>query len=282
MLLEGIETLLVLSEAKTMSKTGSLLFISQSAVSKRIHKLEKKLGKKLIEPQGRYVRLTHDAMALIESVGPTFNELRGQIHDQSMMDNHKTPIHIDCSETLIFGYFSDLLAAAIQQDKHLILSTNHTPIILENVKSGKATIGLSAGHLPNHTGLLTFHLFDEPFYIISQQPLTDLPATLITTDLSNPANAYQSAVLDTLGITPLMQLDSYHAAARLALSGAAAALMPLSIIRGLGIHSAHTHSFSALDALVRPVSVCVRQKNYSINRVQQLVKTLCDYKPPLL
>jgi hypothetical protein len=46
MLLEGIETLLVLSKAKTMSRTGSLLYISQSAVSKRIANLEKKLGKK--------------------------------------------------------------------------------------------------------------------------------------------------------------------------------------------------------------------------------------------
>jgi DNA-binding transcriptional LysR family regulator len=51
MLLEGIETLLVLSKAKTMSRTGSLLYISQSAVSKRIANLEKKLGKKLIEPR---------------------------------------------------------------------------------------------------------------------------------------------------------------------------------------------------------------------------------------
>ncbi|KDO13140.1 hypothetical protein DP83_12425 [Vibrio metoecus] len=41
MLLEGIETLLVLSKEKTMSRTGSQLYISQSAVSKRIANLEK-------------------------------------------------------------------------------------------------------------------------------------------------------------------------------------------------------------------------------------------------
>ena len=58
MLLEGIETLLVLSKAKTMSRTGSLLYISQSAVSKRIANLEKKLGKKLVEPSGT-VSYTH-------------------------------------------------------------------------------------------------------------------------------------------------------------------------------------------------------------------------------
>ena len=235
MLLEGIETLLVLAEAKTMSKTGSLLFISQSAVSKRIHNLEKKIGKKLIEPEGRYVCLTNDAIALIDSVGPTFNELRGQIYDQSIIDSNDSPINIDCSETLISGYFSELLSSAIQLDKNIILSTNHTPRIIENVKSGKATMGLSAGYLPASTGLLIFHLFDEPFYIVSQEPLQTLPAQLITTDLSNSANAYQLAILDRLHIKPVMQLDSYHAAAHLALSGAAAALIPLSIINGLTV-----------------------------------------------
>ena len=277
MLLEGIETLLVLSEAKTMSKTGSLLFISQSAVSKRIRNLEKKIGKKLIEPQGRYVRLTNDAIALIDNVGPTFNELRGQIYDQSTQDTDDLPIKIDCSETLIFGYFSDLLASAIQHDDYLTLSTNHTPRIIDNVKSGSATIGLSAGYFPKNTGLLTFHLFDEPFYIVSKKPLSTLPVALITTDLSNSANAYQSAVLDKLGIIPIMQLDSYHAAAHLALSGAAAALMPLSIIHGLNINNAYIHYFSELEPLVRPVSVCVRQKSYSVNRVQQLIQRLCAY-----
>ncbi|GAM62698.1 transcriptional regulator [Vibrio ishigakensis] len=50
MLLEGIETLIVLSKHKTMSKAGSQLYISQSAVSKRISNLEKRLNKKLVEP----------------------------------------------------------------------------------------------------------------------------------------------------------------------------------------------------------------------------------------
>ncbi|MDF4720844.1 LysR family transcriptional regulator, partial [Vibrio parahaemolyticus] len=68
MLLEGIETLLVLSKEKTMSRTGSQLYISQSAVSKRISNLEKKLGKKLIEPNGRHIKLTSDGLALINTI----------------------------------------------------------------------------------------------------------------------------------------------------------------------------------------------------------------------
>lgn len=277
MLLEGIETLLVLAEAKTMSKTGSLLFISQSAVSKRIHNLEKKIGKKLIEPQGRYVRLTNDANTLIDNIGPLFDELRGQIYEQSLSDHSKSIIKIDCSETLISGYFSGLLASEIQSDRYITLSTNHTPRIIENVKSGKATMGLCAGFLPLHTGLLTFHLFDEHFYILSNTPLASLPDQVITTDLSNSANAYQSVILDKLNIKPAMQLDSYNAAVHLALSGAAPALIPLSIIHTLSIDSAKVHRFSELDELIRPVHICVRQNNYNLSRVKGLVQKFRDY-----
>ena len=277
MLLEGIETLFVLAEAKTMSKAGSLLYISQSAVSKRIHNLEKKLGKKLIEPQGRYVRLTNEALILIDKISPTFNELRGLIYEQSISDQNNTPIKIDCSETLISGYFSALLSSAIQLDRHIILSTNHTPRIIENVKSGKVTMGLCAGFVPSHTGLLKFHLFDEKFYILSNDFLETLPSQLITTDLSNSANAYQSVILEKLDIQPIMQLDSYTAAAHLALSGAAPALIPLSILNALGIDKSKVYYFSELDDLIRPVHICVRQNNYNLSRVKNLVQKFCDY-----
>ncbi|WP_199451399.1 helix-turn-helix domain-containing protein, partial [Vibrio harveyi] len=68
MLLEGIETLLVLAKEGTMSKAGTRLYISQSAVSKRIANLEKRLGKKLIEPAGRHIQLTTAALHLVASV----------------------------------------------------------------------------------------------------------------------------------------------------------------------------------------------------------------------
>ncbi|MGL5199997.1 MAG: LysR family transcriptional regulator, partial [Aeromonas veronii] len=53
MLLEGLETLSLLASEGTMAKVASRLYISQSAVSKRIAQLEQRLGKKLIEPEGR-------------------------------------------------------------------------------------------------------------------------------------------------------------------------------------------------------------------------------------
>lgn len=278
MLLEGIETLLVLSKEKTMSRTGSQLYISQSAVSKRIANLENKLGKKLIAPAGRNIKLTAEAQELIANIGPAFNELRGMIFEQQQLDDH-TVIRMDCSETLVAGYLSPVISRYYQQDPHLILTTHHTPRIIEHVQSGKAMLGFCAGYLPVNHGLLNFHLFDEPFYIVSQTPLDSLPEKIITNDLVNPANSYQAAILHQLGITPIMEMDSYMASAQLALSGMAPALVPLSVVNTLNIPAQHCFDFHELAPLVRPVNLCLRTNNYHSARVKNLIEWIVNAVP---
>ncbi|ANU35527.1 LysR family transcriptional regulator [Vibrio scophthalmi] len=275
MLLEGIETLLTLSKAKTMSRTGSLLYISQSAVSKRIANLEKKLGKKLIVPDGRNVQLTREALNLIESIGPTFNELRGLIYEQqNIIEN--SPLKLDCSETLVAGYLAEILGEYFTHDPYLSITTNHTPRIIEHVQSGKAHLGICAGNLPTHHQLMVFHLFDEPFYIVFNRPISTLPEIIITNDLSNPANSYQQAILSQLNMLPIMQMDSYVAAARLALAGIAPALVPLSVIKTLNIEEKQCHYFSSLQPLSRPIHICVRPASYRNSRIKTLIATIGD------
>ncbi|PFG45235.1 DNA-binding transcriptional LysR family regulator [Vibrio sp. ES.051] len=275
MLLEGIETLLVLSKEKTMSRTGSQLYISQSAVSKRIANLERKLGKKLIEPNGRHIKLTSDALALINTIEPTFNELRGQIHDQQELEDTSL-IKMDCSETLVAGYLSVIMEERFTQDQYLRISTNHTPRIIENVKSGKATLGFCAGYLPPHHGLMSFHLADEPFSIISRHSLPWLPKAILTNDLSNPANTYQQAILSKYGVEPLMEMDSYTAAAQLALGGMAPALIPKSIVKTLNISPDCCYHFAELDSLIRPIHLCLRHSTHRNERVKRLIESIAD------
>ncbi|MUH96580.1 LysR family transcriptional regulator [Aliivibrio fischeri] len=276
MLLEGIETLLVLSKEKTMSRTGSVLYLSQSAVSKRITKLEKCLGKKLIEPNGRYVTLTADAKSLIDNIAPTFSELCGRIYEQQALANDSL-LRIDCSETLVAGYFSQALSTCFHDDLNLTVTTNHTPRIVENVKSGKATLGLCAGYLPSGHGLLSFHLFDEPFYVVSNKHLEKLPSELITTDLTNSANTHQSVILEALKVNPIMELDSYTAAAHLALQGTAPALIPFSVIKALNIEERYLYQYSELKPLFRPIYICTRQNNYRLERVQKVITALSEH-----
>ena len=278
MLLEGIETLLVLAKEGTMSKAGSQLYISQSAVSKRIARLEKRLGKKLIEPSGRHIKLTADAQALIDSVGPSFSEIKGLIFDQQHFQD-QTIIRLACSETLVAGYLGDMMGSYIQTDPYLSISTHHTPVIVEKIQSGKATIGFCAGHLPPQHGLSTRHLFDEPFAVISRQSQAHTPQALLVNDLKNPANTNQASILQKAGIIPLMEMDSYTAAAQLAIGGVAPALVPKSIVKTLKIDPALCHHFDFLDELTRPVHLCYRQSSYQSARIRTLIETIADVVP---
>jgi len=278
MLLEGIETLLVLSKAKTMSRTGSLLYISQSAVSKRIANLESKLGKKLIVPDGRNVQLTQDAINLISSIGPAFNELQGLINEQQAISDQSI-LRLDCSETLVAGYLSPVIGDYFLVDPYVTLTTNHTPRIVEHVQSGKAHIGVCAGNLPKPSNLMQFHLIDEPFYIVSKNKLHSLPTTIITNDLNNPANSYQIDILNKLNITPIMQMDSYSAAAQLAIEGIAPALVPISVIKAMKIESKYCSDFEQLASLYRPIHICCRTTSYQNPRIRTLITAIGDAVP---
>ncbi|SMY15234.1 LysR family transcriptional regulator [Photobacterium aquimaris] len=275
MLLEGIETLLVLAEEGTMSRTGSRLYISQSAVSKRIAKLETTLGTKLIIPAGRLIKLTPDAHALIKNVGPSFNEIRGLIFEHQNLDD-QTIITLDCSETLVAGYLASALGDYFQRDKYISITTHHTPVIVENVQSGQASIGFCAGHLPANYNFIAEHLIDEPFKVIFNQPLTVLPKAIVVNDLKNPSNISQAAVLQKHGITPLMEMDSYTASAQLALAGMAPALVPKSIVKTLGIDDNFCFEFEELAELIRPINLIYRQNSYKSPRVKTLIETIAD------
>jgi DNA-binding transcriptional LysR family regulator len=278
MLLESIETLLILAQEKTMSRTASLLYISQSAVSKRIAFLEKKLGKKLVSPDGRHVRLTRDAKEIVENLGATFQELQGQLFEQRRLQDD-TVIHLACSETLVAGYLSKIITAYLEQDPAITITTHHTPRIIEHVQSGKATMGLCAGYLPPQHGLKAILLWQEPFVVVSQKDLQQLPEKVITNDLNNPANRYQLDILSDLDIEPCMQMDSYTAAAQLALNGLAPAVVPLSIVDTLNIDKQYCFDFTQLHALRRPVNICVRANIYTNQRIQKLISAIAHVAP---
>jgi len=121
MLLEGLETLSLLASEGTMAKVASRLYISQSAVSKRIAQLELRLGKKLIEPEGRQIRLTPQAHELLERVAPSLAEMKGVLADSQDLADH-SPLPIACSETLLAGYLAHFMRDYLGRDPHLALS----------------------------------------------------------------------------------------------------------------------------------------------------------------
>lgn len=77
--LAAFEAFVKVMETGSISMAAELLFITQPAVTKRIHSLEEYFGVKLFESAGRGVQATHAAHSLLPKVKSWLNEL-GDIH----------------------------------------------------------------------------------------------------------------------------------------------------------------------------------------------------------
>ncbi|WP_429233502.1 LysR family transcriptional regulator [Aeromonas salmonicida] len=273
MLLEGLETLSLLASEGTMAKVASRLYISQSAVSKRIGQLELRLGKKLIEPDGRQIRLTPQARELLDRVAPSLAEMKGVLADSQTLTD-LTPLPIACSETLLAGYLARFMHDYLGRDPHIALSTHHTPVILARVRSGDALLGICAGRLPPGHGLGAELLLEEPFYLVGsdqdEAPSAD-QRKILTMDLENPSNRYLREPLAQLGLVPAMELDSYLALIELAKAGIGPVLLPAGLLALVGEQG---ETARPLPALGRPLHLVYRQSSLKRERIAQLVSAL--------
>lgn len=301
MLLEGLETLCLLASEGTMAKVASRLYISQSAVSKRITQLEQRLGKRLIEPDGRQTRLTPQARELLARVAPSLAEMKGVLADSQTLTD-QTPLPVACSETLLAGYLARFMHDYLEQDPHLALSTHHTPVILTRVRGGDALLGICAGRLPPGHGLCAELLLEEPFYLVgddqeeaaqpdhrvaspdraSGKPLTqrdlgeetlvqEKVRKILTMDLENPSNRYLRDPLAALGLVPAMELDSYLALIELAKAGIGPVLLPAGLLALVGEQGKRAR---ALPGLARPLHLVYRPSSLKRARIQRLVEEI--------
>lgn len=273
MLLEGLETLSLLASEGTMAKVASRLYISQSAVSKRINQLESRLGKRLIEPDGRQIRLTPQALELLARLAPSLAEMKGVLADsQTLTDS--TPLPVACSETLLAGYLARFMHDYLSQDPCLALSTHHTPVILARVRGGDALLGICAGRLPPGHGLCAELLLEEPFYLVGDadqgaQLSHDQGQPILTMDLDNPSNRYLRDPLAALGLVPSMELDSYLALIELAKAGIGPVLLPAGLLALVGEQGERARP---LPGLGRPLHLVYRQSSLKRARIGRLVE----------
>ena len=75
-MLEGIDALIALERFGTVSEAAVRLRLTQSAISKRIQALQRATGVRLVERDGRRVRLTAHALDLLERARPLVADLR--------------------------------------------------------------------------------------------------------------------------------------------------------------------------------------------------------------
>ena len=291
-MIENIETLAALSEAGTMTKAGTRLRISQSAVSKRIDALESTLGRKLIEPVGRRVRLTAAGIQLLEKTAPFMAALKEAVADESPVQASRLVIGI--SESILSSWGSRVLAGVARAvpQLELVINAHRSPVAIDHVRSGEYMLALCADRGEYSADVKSEPLVDEPMVLVPSrlEPFqlrrdTTLPVITIephaATWVHLEPRIRALSVKWNIRIETEQTLQSFAGIAQMARCGFGHGLVPLGIARALGIPDPGLIRFPE-PGLSRPIALVGRSTTFARPIVRSFHRILRKTIPPNL
>lgn len=164
-MVEGIEALLALERTGTISEAAAQLRLTQSAVSKRIQSLENELKFKLIEPDGRRVKLTAKGLLFLNKASPLFSELKNLKHLEADYEIKKFSIAISDSIAASWGPKLIRLASKKLKSAEFEMHVHRSTLVEENVKLGKYHLGLCISNSKDPQ-IISSVIFEEPLVLL--------------------------------------------------------------------------------------------------------------------
>lgn len=270
-MLDALETLGLLAELGTMGKVATRLRVTQSAVSKRVAALEQALGARLIEREGRKVRLTAKALELVGRAQPLLAELRSALAGEQHLARGRIVLGVSESILTSWGPLALARAQCAHPDVSLSLHTHRSPVALDGVASGELHLALVAGQSERGVGLFAEHVLDEELVLLGLPPGSlrkrAKPISVLSIERSSGTHRAlepQLRVLRARGLDLAIdrELQSYAAIVQLARAGLGPALVPLPLARALGTGPAELVRLPK-PGLFRPVVLVARKSTWA-------------------
>lgn len=159
--------LIVLYEKRSITKTAEALFLTQSAVTKRIQNMENEWGIHVIHRSSQGVSFTEDGTYLAQRASIMLDFLREIREHYAQKECRKKMLTIGVPNSFSRLYFPDVLSSYIERfdrlDVHLI--PNSSEVILKNLIDGSVDIGFVCGDYPYLGEKLP--LMDENLYLLA-------------------------------------------------------------------------------------------------------------------
>jgi len=167
-MIDGIEALIALDRTGTISEAAAQLRITQSAVSKRLQSLQDELHYKLIEPDGRRVRLTSEGRQFLERAKPLLAEFKS-LKDLNLTKGHMR-YSIGLADSIAATWGPKLIKQALRKIKNLEfdLHVHRSTLVEENVKLGRYDLGICVPQQRHFSpqNLISTKIIDEPLVFI--------------------------------------------------------------------------------------------------------------------
>jgi DNA-binding transcriptional LysR family regulator len=233
-MLEGIDALLALERFGTVSEAAVRLRLTQSAVSKRIQALQRAVGIRLVEPDGRRLRLTAAAADFLERARPLVADLRGLM--APAREGTPAVFSLALADSIAASWGPAVISRALRGLDGITvqLHAHRSVLIVESVRLGRYHLGLSTD-VPASRDLIHHPVVEEPLVIVnsglSAKPARDRPLISI-----EPGSATWRAIEPQLRerhpqllARPLVPVESFSATVQMVKAGFGDGLVPLGI-----------------------------------------------------
>lgn len=169
------EILEVLALSRNITKAASLLYITQSALSKRIQVIEEELGYKLFVRSRQGIHLTPEGEIVLEYTSQAAKSLKAM---RAVIESSKGYItgtlNIGVSINYALNKFPELLTQYINDYPHVNthMTTNHSRKVYQQLLQGSIDVAIIRGDFPWDGNK---HLLDqEVIYLISSIQFDDV------------------------------------------------------------------------------------------------------------
>lgn len=220
--LAAFEAFIKVMETSSVSIAAEQLFITQPAVTKRIHSLEDYFGVKLFESAGRGIQPTHAAHSLLPKVRGWLNEL-GEIHhslshQQSQVQGR---LKIGTSHHIGLHHLAEPLKNFVQQfpqvtlDVHFVDSEQaHEQVLAGELELAFLTLPPIGDNRLNYVTIWNDPLVFvcSPFHALAQQPQLSLENLIAYPSLLPAAHTYTSQItlaeFEKKGLKPKISMSN--------------------------------------------------------------------------
>jgi DNA-binding transcriptional LysR family regulator len=282
-MLEGIDTLIALEKFGTVSEAAIRLRLTQSAVSKRIQALQRTVGFRLVEPDGRRLRLTAAAIDFLERARPLVADLRGLT--TPIQGATASTFSIALADSIASSWGPSVIRRALQglPGVGVRLHAHRSVLVVESVRLGRYHIGLSTD-LPAAADLIHHPVVDEPMVLIQSgsggKSAGDLPLISI-----EPSSATWRAIEPQLRELhpkllerPLIPVETFSATVQMVKAGFGDGLVPLGLAMEMDVDAG---TYREIRSVRRRISLVTRKTvnqlaNFRLLR-ERLVKEAARY-----
>lgn len=258
---DGIDALIALERFGTVTEAATRLRLTQSAVSKRIRALQDAVGFALVEPDGRRVRLTPQAIGFLERARPLVAELRGLTRPVET----RATVHFSLAlaDSIASSWGPAVVSEALRglDGIGVDLHAHRSVLLVESVRLGRYHIGLCTD-TPGAKDLVHHPLIDEPLVFVNA-------GLGVKADRSLPLISIEPGSATWRAIEPLLRarhpellrgrliaVESFAATVQMVKAGFGNGLVPLGLALEMSLDR---RCYRGLPAIKRTVSLLTRK-----------------------